>query len=80
MTHCLGTTARNLSSLQVHSVMAAIEIDESLVDRYQQDGAVVVEGVFDDAWLEKIRRGIALNVARPSQYSERLMVSGKGRP
>ncbi len=78
--HRLCTTVRNLSPLQVRDVMVAIKIEESLVDRYQRDGAVLVEGVFDDAWLEKVRRGIARNVARPSQYSQRLTVSGDWTP
>ncbi len=80
MTHRFGTSVRNLPSLQVRDVMVAITIEESLVDRYQRDGAVLVEGAFDNAWLEKVRRGIARNVARPSLYSERLTVSGNSTP
>lgn len=60
--------------------MVVVEVEESLVERYQRDGAVLVEGVFADTWLEKVRRGIARNLARPSQYSERLTVSGGWRP
>ncbi len=78
--HRLCTTARNLPLLQVRDVMMAIKIEESLVDRYHRDGAVLVEGVFEDALLEKVRRGIARNVARPSQYSQRLTVSGDWTP
>ena len=47
---------------------------ESLVECYQRDGAVLVEGVFDNAWVEKVRRGIARNLGRPSKYSEHLKV------
>ncbi len=54
-------------------------VEESLVQRYQRDGAVLVEGVFNDTWLEKIIQGIDRNLASPSQYSERLTVSGRWR-
>ncbi len=51
------------------------EVDDLLVERFQRDGAVLVEGVFDDTWVQKVRRGIAQNLERPSKYSERLTVS-----
>ncbi len=56
--------------------MTTVNVEESLVECYQRDGAVLVQGVFGEAWLEKVRRGIARNLARPSQYSESLKVSG----
>ena len=49
-----------------------VEVEDTLVERYQRDGAVLAEGVFDDAWVEKVRHGIAQNLALPSEYSERL--------
>lgn len=52
-----------------------LKVEESLVERYQRDGAVLVEGIFDETWVEKVRRGIAQNLASPSKYSERLTVS-----
>ncbi len=58
--------------------MGVVEVEDSLVERYQRDGAVLLPGVFSDAWVDKVRRGIARNLAQPSQYSERLTVSGNG--
>ncbi len=52
-----------------------IEVEDSLVERFQRDGAVLVEGAFDETWVQKVRRGIAQNLERPSKYSERLTVS-----
>lgn len=67
-----------LSLGQVLGVMGVVEVEESLVELYQRDGAVLVPGVFSDAWVDKVRHGIARNLAQPSQYSERLTVSGNG--
>ncbi|XP_076031766.1 uncharacterized protein LOC143019692 [Oratosquilla oratoria] len=51
---------------------------EALED-YRRDGAVVLRGVFEDHWIEAVRRGIAKNLAKPSQYSEALRVKeGEG--
>lgn len=58
--------------------MVVVEVEQSLVERYQRDGAVLVPGVFSDAWLDKVRRGIARNLAHPSQYSEKLTGSDGG--
>ena len=42
-----------------------IDIPESLVDAYRQDGAVCVRGAFDDAGIDLLRRGVERDIAAP---------------
>lgn len=44
-----------------------VVIDESTVDDFDRDGAVVLRGVLDD-WVETMRRGVAANVADPGPF------------
>ncbi len=40
----------------------------SVVDDFQQDGAVLLRGVLADEWLEKLSTGVEYNRTNPSQY------------
>lgn len=51
-----------------------IAVEDAVVEEYQRRGAVLVKGVFDQHWVEKIRRGISQNIEKPSKYSEHLRV------
>lgn len=60
-------------------MVVEIEVKSSLVEQYQRDGAVLLKGIFDDTWVEKVRRGIRKNLDKPSQYGETLTVKeGEG--
>eukprot|EP00116_Pleurobrachia_bachei_P007969 sb/3468231/ len=49
-----------------------MEFSESLRKEFQENGAVVVRGMFSDEWLDKVAAGIDSNLANPSKYSERV--------
>lgn len=51
-----------------------IAVEDAVVEEYQRQGAVLVKGVFDQHWIEKIRLGISKNIEKPSKYSEYLRV------
>lgn len=54
-------------------------IPEELVAKYNEDGAILLPGVFSPPWVEKVRAGIARNLESPSQYGEMLRpVANKG--
>ena len=42
--------------------------DTSTIDRFQEDGAVLLRGVFDD-WVEPLRAGLERNLAAPQDYA-----------
>ncbi|XP_002738455.1 uncharacterized protein LOC100372635 [Saccoglossus kowalevskii] len=49
------------------------EITEDNIREFQQNGAICLRGVFDDQWIELVKRGIEKNLADPSpEYSENL--------
>jgi hypothetical protein len=50
-------------------------ITPELVKRFNEDGAVVVRGVFSAYWVEVVQRGIQRNLQEPSKYAEWLKVS-----
>jgi len=50
-------------------------ITPELVKRFNEDGAVVVRGVFSSYWVEVVQRGIQRNLQEPSKYAEWLKVS-----
>ncbi|MEM7029085.1 MAG: phytanoyl-CoA dioxygenase family protein [Chloroflexota bacterium] len=47
-------------------------IDQRDIEAFQQDGAVCLRQVFDQAWLHKLEEGIRQNQADPSPNSESL--------
>ena len=49
-----------------------MEFSESLRKEFQENGAVVIRGLFSNEWLEKVASGIDSNLGNPSQYSERV--------
>ncbi|GBN56369.1 hypothetical protein AVEN_173548-1 [Araneus ventricosus] len=49
-----------------------MKIDQKLIDEYEQNGAVLLRGVFDPIWIDLIRNGIEKILADPSCYSEKL--------
>lgn len=51
-----------------------LAVEDAVVEEYQRQGAVLVKGVFDQYWIEKIRHGISKNIEKPSKYSEHLRV------
>ena len=52
-----------------------VALAQDTVDRFWADGAVVLRGTFSPHWVETVRAGIESNLARPSQYHERLAES-----
>lgn len=46
------------------------------VERFQRDGAVVLRNVFTEDWVDKVCKGIAQNLASPSEYAECLRGTG----
>jgi hypothetical protein len=50
-------------------------ITPELVKRFNEDGAVVLRGVFSAHWVELVQRGIQRNLEEPSGYAEWLRVS-----
>lgn len=54
-----------------------MDIDQSLIDAYQRDGAVVVRGLFKD-WVEPIASGIERNMAEPGPYAAENLLPGEG--
>ena len=48
------------------------------IEAFQQDGAICLQGVFEERWLNLIARGIEQNLAKPSEFSESLD-AGSGR-
>ena len=41
-------------------------ITRELVDRYSEDGVVMLKGAIDIEWIEKLRRGVEYNIENPS--------------
>ena len=36
------------------------------IDQYRKDGAVLIKGKFDKAWIEQLREGISKDIQNPS--------------
>lgn len=43
-------------------------VDPSMIEAFRRDGAVMLRGVADPDWLERLRAGVAENIARPGPY------------
>ncbi|XP_013378910.1 uncharacterized protein LOC106150576 [Lingula anatina] len=56
--------------------MPLAAVTEEAIQRFQTDGAVCLRGVFAREWVQKVAAGIEKNLARSSQYSERLQAPG----
>ena len=61
-------------SVRSEATLINAAITPELIEQYERDGAVLLKGVFSEAWVEKVRRGISKNLKKPSQYSEKLAV------
>lgn len=46
-----------------------MKIDDKTIATYQQDGAVLLKGVFTD-WVEPLREGVQHNMANPGPFSK----------
>ena len=56
-----------------------VEITDEMIAAYQQDGAVLIKGLWAD-WVDTLRAGIDRNMADPSEYaSENLKPGEAGR-
>ena len=56
-----------------------MKIDQSTIEAYQRDGAVLVKGLFAD-WIDEIAQGIEQNMAEPGPYAaENLQDGERGR-
>lgn len=49
-----------------------LQINDSLIESYQRDGAVCLRRVFTEEWLQKVSSGIEKNLLSPSEFSEKL--------
>ncbi len=52
-------------------------IDQTHIDRYREDGAVLIKGLFED-WVDVIRAGIDHNMAEPGPYAAENLKQGEG--
>jgi hypothetical protein len=43
-------------------------ITKDQIEVFQRDGAICLQGVFEEQWLEMIARGIEHNLANPSEF------------
>ena len=53
------------------------QIDQSHIDRYRIDGAVLIKGLFTD-WVDVIRAGIERNMTEPGTYAAENLKQGEG--
>jgi len=54
-------------------------VTEADIERFDQDGAIVLRDVFSQEWVQKVKEGIQINLANPSKYSEKLALKeGQG--
>ena len=42
------------------------------IQQFDNDGAILLKGIFDKSWIEKVELGILKNFTKPSKYSEKL--------
>merc|ERR1719167_1795910 len=54
-----------------------MEVSEDQVQRFQEEGAILVKGALSHHWIQKIEAGIQRNLENPSEYSENLKI-GQG--
>lgn len=52
-------------------------LSQETIDAYQRDGAVKLEGVFSEAWVETLRDGVARNMEEPGEYAKGYTAEGK---
>ena len=48
------------------TAVASIPVRSEDVEAFRRDGAVMLEGVLDETWLQVLAQGVALNLAQPS--------------
>ena len=53
-------------------------IAEADVTAFRRDGAVALRGLFGRDWVERVREGIARNLAEPGPYARQYGAGGKG--
>ncbi|MDJ0936979.1 MAG: phytanoyl-CoA dioxygenase family protein [Kiloniellales bacterium] len=53
-------------------------VSEALLADYRRDGAVVLRGVFDEAWLAKLAQGVERNLAEPGPDATNHELDGGG--
>ncbi|MGB1156976.1 MAG: phytanoyl-CoA dioxygenase family protein [Alphaproteobacteria bacterium] len=53
-----------------------MQLEQSVIDAYQRDGAVLVRGLFKD-WIDEIAAGIEQNMAAPGPYAAENLQSGE---
>lgn len=51
-----------------------MKISREDVQRFHEDGAVILRQVFDPHWIQLVKQGIRLNLQDPSCYSQSLQV------
>ena len=52
-------------------------IDQTHIDSYREDGAVLIKGLFAD-WVDVIRTGIENNMSQPGTYAAENLKQGEG--
>ena len=53
--------------------------DTAAIDRFQEDGAVLLRGVFDE-WVEPLRAGLERNLTAPQDYAFPCESASAGEP
>ncbi len=48
----------------------AMPLDEATFEAYREDGVAVLRGVFSDDWIDRLRQGVAENMATPGRYTK----------
>lgn len=52
--------------------MKSTKVAAEDIDKFQEDGAIVLRGVFSQEWIDAARIGIHKTMKNPSQYAEML--------
>ncbi|MBM85930.1 MAG: phytanoyl-CoA dioxygenase [Rhodospirillaceae bacterium] len=46
-----------------------MSLDEKILSAFRRDGATVLRGVFDEHWIDTLRRGVEVNMNTPGEYT-----------
>ena len=52
--------------------MSSVKLTDQLIQQFQEDGAVLLKGVFNEDWVKVVRTAIQKSMDNPSSFSEML--------
>lgn len=59
--------------------MLSDAVNKEQIETYKQEGAVLLQGVLDDSWLDVIEIGLDRNMRRPGPFGAEIPSKGDGR-